>query len=425
VRRSPFPNSKTVIVYRRSDIEKKAEEIWGSKEKLEKEKQKRENRQKIDAIRDKILHKTFGRLRHREIKPKEEPFIFVPGNEPQNPKKIFQHGTGQVVMWAVSINAGNFVLKTIAWLYTGSHSMFAEAIHSAADTINQLILAYGIKESIKEPDKIHPYGYTNFRYVSSLISGVGIFCIGAGLSWYHGIQGLLHPGQPESLHWGLLLLGGTMLTEGATFIMAISQLRKDSKIQGKSFWQYVRRGEDPSSNVVLLEDFAAILGVGIAGSCMAISHFTLNPIPDAIGSLMIGCVLASVAAFIIHTNTTALVGRSIPVDKQISISDELERDRMIRALHDVKATDMGGSFVRFKAEVDFDGKEITRSYLNSQDLDVLLTEIMMIQTNEQVEAFMLLHGENVIDMLGSEIDRIERNMKKKHPEVRHVDLEVL
>jgi len=71
--------------------------------------------------------------------------------------------------------------------------MFAEVIHSLADLINQLILAFGIYKSSQSPDIDHPYGYMNMRYVSSLISGVGIFCVGCGLSIYHGIDGILHP----------------------------------------------------------------------------------------------------------------------------------------------------------------------------------------------------------------------------------------
>lgn len=67
--------------------------------------------------------------------------------------------------------------------------MFSEAIHSLADTLNQLILVYGINQSIKGPTESHPYGYNNMQYVSSLISGVGIFCLGAGVSVYHGVSG--------------------------------------------------------------------------------------------------------------------------------------------------------------------------------------------------------------------------------------------
>lgn len=140
---------------------------------------------------------------------------------------------------------------------------------------------------------------------------------------------------------------------------------------------------------------------------------------------MIGGLLGAVASFIIYTNVTALVGRSIPPGRQDSICKELENDVVIRAIHDVKATDLGGSMVRFKAEVDFDGRAITQSYLDMIDLETVLKELKSVQTLEELEAFMVKHGENTIDRLGIEIDRIEAEMKKRHPEIRHVDLEVL
>ena len=69
----------------------------------------------------------------------------------------------------------------------------------------------------------------------------------------------------------------------------------------------VKRGHDPTVNVVLLEDFAAVLGVLVAGSCMAASSYWNTPIPDAVGSLLVGGLLGGVASFIIYTNTNALV----------------------------------------------------------------------------------------------------------------------
>ncbi|CAF5196965.1 unnamed protein product [Rotaria magnacalcarata] len=98
---------------------------------------------------------------------------------------------------------------------------------------------------------------------------------------------------------------------------------------------------------------------------------------------------------------------------------------MVRALYDIKATDMGSQSVMFKAEVDIDGREITRSYLERIDIEIILKEIQKIDTIELAEAFLLKHGENVVDRVGAEIDRIERNLRKKHPYLRHVDLEVL
>ena len=125
-------------------------------------------------------------------------------------------------------------------------------------------------------------------------------------------------------------------------------------------------------NVVLLEDIAAVIGVGIAGLCMTCTYMTGNPIYDCVGSLLIGGVMGGVASFIIYTNTVALVGRSIPTARINKINHDLESDIMIRSIHDVKATDMGGQTVMFKAEVDIDGREITRSYLEKIDIEKLL-----------------------------------------------------
>jgi zinc transporter 9 len=113
----------------------------------------------------------------------------------------------------------------------------------------------------------------------------------------------------------------------------------------------VNRGHDPIVNVVLLEDFAAVLGVVVAGSCMAASCYWNSPIPDAVGSLLVGGLLGGVASSIIYTNTNALVGRSIPLESIQRINSELESDLMIRAVHDVKGIDMGDELFYMVAEL--------------------------------------------------------------------------
>jgi zinc transporter 9 len=129
---------------------------------------------------------------------------------------------------------------------------------------------------------------------------------------------------------------------------------------------------DPSVNVVLTEDAAAVLSVGVTATCMGLSTLTASPVPDAVGSLLVGCILGAVASFIIYTNVAALMGRSITEERLDKINSELESDIMIRAIHDVKGIDMGNSLVRYKAELDFDGRELSRVYLDKQDLNQLL-----------------------------------------------------
>lgn len=362
-RRSPYEQEPPITVYWRKDVEKKALEIWGSREKLLQECMKRETMKKMQQQNAFIVKRRLRDFR-REMGSRTS----APGQETAG----LMGNSGKVVLTAVAINATNFLFKCFAWLYTGSHSMFAECIHSLADTINQLILAYGIHKSTQIADPDHPYGYSNMRYVSSLISGVGIFCMGTGLSFYHGIVGLMDPQPLDDLFWAFFVLGGSLVSEGATLIVAINSIRQGAKGMNMTFREYVVRGQDPCVNVVLTEDAAAVLSVGLAAGCMGLSAITGSPIPDAVGSLLVGCMLGAVASFIIYTNVAALVGRSIPQDQLDGINAELEGDVMIRAIHDVKGIDMGNSLVRYKAEMDFDGRELSRLYLDKQDLNELL-----------------------------------------------------
>jgi len=335
--------------------------------------------------------------------------------------------SGRVVWGAVLLNGVNFLAKTFTWIYTGSHSMFAESVHSLADTVNQLILAVGIRKSLQSPTADHPYGYHPMRYIAPLISGVGIFCVGCGLSIYHGFEALvLNP--PEILaspSWAYGILTFSLISESTTLIMAIRALNKGGLKSGLTMREYINQNRDPGVIVVLLEDVAAVLGIGIAATCMALSNHFETHIFDACGSLMIGSLLGAVATFIIKKNTVALVGKSIPRETLNNINRIIEKDVLIRAIHDVKATDLGNGVVRYKAEVDVDGRELTKKYIEGTDLKEILEEVRRIKTEKDVKAFILAHGEGVVDLLGAEVDRIEKDLRRNFPKVKHVDLEVL
>uniref|UniRef100_A0A672IKP2 Proton-coupled zinc antiporter SLC30A9, mitochondrial n=1 Tax=Salarias fasciatus TaxID=181472 RepID=A0A672IKP2_SALFA len=403
-RRSPHDDTEAFTVFLRSDVEAKALDVWGSHEALARE---RNLRKEVEREYQENIFRNQQLL--KEYKD------FWGNTKPRSGKRAtFLQGPGKVVMVAICINGLNFFFKLLAWVYTGSASMFSEAIHSLADTCNQALLALGISQSVRNPDAGHPYGFSNMRYIASLISGVGIFMMGAGLSWYHGIMGLLHPEPIESLLW-----------VSATLLVAVNEIRRSAHQHGLSFYEYVMQSRDPSTNVVLLEDAAAVLGVVLAAGCMGLTSLTGNPLYDSLGSLGVGTLLGTVSAFLIYTNTEALLGRSIQAERVQKLTEFLENDPAVRAIHDVKATDMGLSKVRFKAEVDFDGRVVTRSYLEKQDIDQILNDIQQVKTPEELESFMLKHGENIIDTLGAEVDRLEKELKQRNPEVRHVDLEIL
>lgn len=415
-RRSPFDGEPPIDVYWRKDVVAKASEVWGSQDDLITQLVMR------DIERKKKQQTMFTIKAHRRNNRRQT----LNKNDLKTQKSSGLFGdSGRVVLTAVFINAMNTVFKGFAWFYTGSHSMFSECIHSMADTINQVILAFGIYKSVQIADSHHPYGYSNMKYVASLISGVGIFCIGSGLSIYHGVTGLIHAEPLDSLFWAYFVLGGSFISEGATLAVAINNIAKCSKEAKISFLQYVLRGHDPTVNVVLLEDCAAVLSIGVAGVCMSLTSYLNTPIPDAVGSLLVGGILGAVASFIIYTNTSAIVGRSISQTYLNKINAELESDIMIRAIYDVKGIDMGNSLIRYKAELDFDGRELAKQYLDRLDPEALMADVKAIENADCAEAFLLKHSENIIDMIGGEIDRIEWQLRSKFPEIRHCDLEIL
>ena len=104
-----------------------------------------------------------------------------------------------------------------AFFATGSGSLLAEAVHSAADTLNQCLLVIGIRKSNRHPDAVHPYGYAPERFVWALISATGIFFLGCGVSVYHGITTLIQPSQIQDLWLGWSVLGASAIVEGSTF----------------------------------------------------------------------------------------------------------------------------------------------------------------------------------------------------------------
>lgn len=209
------------------------------------------------------------------------------------------------------------------------------------------------------------------KYISSLISGVAIFCVGTGFSFYHGISGLSSTEVSSDFFWAYVVLIGSFCFESVTLGMAIMSIRNSSKQANQSFMSYVTSGQDPCVNVVLFEDTAAVAGAAVAAVCIGLTQYLNNPVPDAVGSLLVGVMLGAVAMLVIYTSVPALVGRSIKLDQLDKINAELESDAMIKAIHDVKGIDMGNSMIRYKAEIDFNGRELTRNYLEKHNVQEL------------------------------------------------------
>lgn len=262
------------------------------------------------------------------------------------------------------------------------------------------------------------------RYITSLIAGCGILGLGSGISIYHGISGLLHPVQLEPLTYAFVALTCSLIFQGTSLYNAVKEIKAKAALTSMPFWKYVRVSGDPALNVVFREDAASVLGVLIAYAAVSASAFFNNPVYDCCGSIAIGALLFVAAGSIIHSNALHLVGRSLPKHTTDSIIANIQCDPVVKFLHDVKATSMGVDKSRFKAEIEFNGEAIALKYLEQNcDMKTLLDEFKSVKDEEKLKNLLITHIARGIELVGDETDRLEREITKNHPEIRHIDLE--
>ncbi|GAA0337750.1 cation diffusion facilitator family transporter [Actinoallomurus spadix] len=246
-------------------------------------------------------------------------------------------GGTKAIIAALGANLGIAVAKFVAFAFTGSASMMAEGVHSIADSGNQGLLLLGSKRSKRARDREHPFGYGSERYFYAFIVAVVLFTVGALFSLYEGWHKVTDPHDVEDPVWAFGVLIFAILLEGYSFRTAIKEA---SRTRGGQSWvSYIRRAKAPELPVVLLEDFAALIGLVIALVCVALAVVTGNGVWDGVGSMAIGVLLAFVAIVLATETKSMLIGEaaSTEVEKRILAElgsvEQVDRVIHIRTLH--------------------------------------------------------------------------------------------
>ena len=312
------------------------------------------------------------------------------------------------------------VAKVVAFLLTGSTSVMAEVLHSAADVTNQSLLAIGISRSRRGPDSDYPYGFGRSRYIWALLSATGVLFVGSGVSVVRGAQQLWAPEPLEHVAWGLIILFGSLIAEGVSLGFGISAVRESARRADQSWWQYMRTGPDPMAVAVVLEDASAVMGAGLALAGLGLAAITGNAAWDGAGSVGIGLLLGASAAFLINRNRRLLLGPAPPTESVARMVAVLEDSPVVARIQDVKVSQLGADAVRFKAEVTFDGSEVARRLLVDKDVDLAWSAL---RGPEDLERLLVEFGGQITDAIGDEVDRLEEQLTEAVPEARHVDLE--
>jgi len=311
--------------------------------------------------------------------------------------------------------------KFIAYFLTGSSSMLSEGLHSLADVANQSLLFIGVKRSQRPATQDHPYGFEGERYVYALISATGIFFVGACFSVYHGIYHIFHPGELENLWFAFSCLFFSGIIEFVSFSTGVLAVKQGAKENGMSFYEFLKSGPDPMGVSVVMEDGAAMLGLVIAGCCLGVSFITGNTVFDAVGSVLIGSLLGTIAVFLIQKNAKSLSTRAAPTHLRAKIIKILKKDPVVQSVHHVKAIQVGTSSIAFSADVEFEGRAISERVLDKKK-DIVQSFVNK-DNPEEIKNLLIEYGSDLVESMGDEVDRLEKHIKNKVPEAKYVDLE--
>lgn len=285
---------------------------------------------------------------------------------------------------AIAGNLAIAVTKFIAAYFTGSSAMLSEAIHSLVDTGNGALLLLGLKKSRKPPDATHPFGHGMELYFWSLIVAVLIFALGGGMSVYEGVTHLIHPSASDPT-WNYIVLAFAIVFESISFFFALKAFR--TELKGESVFQTIRHSKDPTSFTVLFEDTAALLGLVVAFVGIFLGDWLNNPYLDGVASIVIGLILGGVAAFLAYETKGLLIGEGVNPKTLASVRKIVRSDE---AVDEVK-------------------KSLT---MHLGPNEVLLTLDVLFKKHLRV------------NQIAEAINRLEAQIREKHPEIKYIFIEV-
>ncbi|MDJ0934479.1 MAG: cation diffusion facilitator family transporter, partial [Kiloniellales bacterium] len=253
---------------------------------------------------------------------------------------------------------GNFLIAvtkfTAAW-FTGSSAMFSEAVHSTVDTGNQGLLLYGLKRSKRPADAQHPFGHGQELYFWAFVVAILIFGLGAGVSIYEGIAKIQDPHEITNPVVNYVVLGMAMVFEAGACWVAFKEFNRRRGALG--YFEAIRRSKDPSIFTVLLEDSAAMLGLIVAMVAIALGQALDMPVLDGVGSVVIGCILAATAIFLIWETKPLLIGEAADPEVEASIRQVIARQSGIQRTNEILSMHLGPEDILLNLSVDFKDSE--------------------------------------------------------------------
>ena len=254
---------------------------------------------------------------------------------------------------AFSVNFFIAGIKTVIAVITSSSAMFSEAVHSYVDSGNQFILWFGIKQSKKPNKLLYPLGRGKEEYFWTLVVAVLIFTIGGLISLEHGIEALSHPKELKNLFISIAVLSVSIVLELYVLYKAVKELRSKAVNKDLSVFKLLKESTDGPLIAIVVEDFAATLGLGIALIGTILANITSNPVFDAVSSIMIGVLLMVSGVFLGYEMKHLITGESISIKKQDMIYNIISGNEKVKEIESLKIISIGANKYLALCKLDY------------------------------------------------------------------------
>jgi cation diffusion facilitator family transporter len=251
--------------------------------------------------------------------------------------------------------AGNVLVaatKFAAAAVSGSASMLSEAVHSVVDTLNELLLLYGLRRAARRADPSHPFGYGREVYFWSFIVAVLLFALGAGVSVYQGIVRLQQPTPIENVVVNYTVLALSFVFEAITWNISHRAFRAAKG--DLSYWAAFRASKDPPAFIVLFEDTAALVGLTIAALGTWVSDSFALPVADGVASLLIGLLLGVTSLLLARESKALLIGERAEPAITRAVASIAASEPGIAGTNGILALQLGPTQVVVALSIEFD-----------------------------------------------------------------------
>ncbi len=274
----------------------------------------------------------------------------------------------KTIFYALGANAAIFLSKGVAAIATGSGAMLAEAVHSLADCVNQVLLLIGMRSAKRQASDEHPLGEGKAVYFWSFLVALLLFSVGGAFSIYEGLHKLQHP---EPVRWPWVALGVLAFGIAAESVSMWGCMREVNKARGgRSLWRWFRDSRQSELIVIFGEDLAALCGLVLAFVAVGLTMWTGNPMFDAAGTLAIGVLLVLVAVFVAIEVKALLIGQSADAELRSDLGAFLQsRPEIVRVFNLITLQLGPDVMVAAKAQMRGDGGDVVDA-INAVERDM-------------------------------------------------------